>query len=109
MSSYRIVYTGHFLRVFKPVGWSDEVTYEIVGDVENYQGLKDLTDSGMLQIIKQRGLVHMKEFNKPHATDAETLSLREFIPIHMFSHISTAIQHLSGNICESVEQGAKIN
>ena len=109
MPSYRIVYTGHFLRVFKPTGWPEEVTYEIIGDVENYQGLKDLVDSGMLQIIKQRGLVHMKESNKPHAADAETFELREFIPIHMFSHLSTTIQHLKGSPFESVEQGAKIN
>lgn len=92
---YNIVLTGHLLRVFKPAGWPDTVTYNHMVEASSFPQLREQVDVTVSGIIKQRGFLYLEDSVMPLEDSVKTLNNRIYVPMHMISHITTEVKTVS--------------
>jgi hypothetical protein len=108
MSDYRVEFKIHLIPHLKPKKWKNPLIHDAIFRVNSYSELKASVDKHIMMFVAQYGFVNMKKTDKPYGDDIRTMDLRQFVPLHMVSHVESVTTLLTGRIPDIEEEGLLI-
>src|SRR5580692_7677666 len=89
MADYTVRFTVNLVPFLKPEGWVNPI-YHDAGPfrAKNFEELKYQVDRYLLTIVRQQGIITLKESKKALQENIETMDLRVFVPLHMVAYMT---------------------
>lgn len=87
MPNFTTKFLIYLIPGLKPDGWPNPVIHDAYIQAENFRALKDFVDALMAKFINQGGVIVMKETKEHMGNNINTMNLRQYVPMHMVSHI----------------------
>ena len=102
MADYRVSFRGHLRPDCTPEGWPNPVLHDLYIRANSFEALRSRIDLEALTLIKQNGMIILKNSKKPHANDTATIDLRAFVPMSSLMFIDQETQLIAGDISDEV-------